>query len=123
MLEAVITAAITLITGLITLGFTYLRKKWINDLENGEYRKAFLLLEAGVNETWEKVGKELKAKAADGKFTSDEREQLRDFAYAEAKRLGVDAGLDISKVIAPKVAAAIIRSIIEGRKRDKSLNS
>ena len=119
MLEAVITVAVTLITGLITLGFTYLRKKWAKDLEREGYWQAVELLEAGINEAWEKIGRDLKEKAVDGKFTPDERQQLRDFAYAEAKQLGKETGINVAKVLAPKAAAAIIRRIVEGRKNGK----
>jgi len=81
------------------------------------YAQAVEALEIGVHEAWERFGREWKRAHEDGKFTPEERAQLRDCARAVAVEVGREKGLDVLRVLGERAISSLVRRIVERRKR------
>lgn len=91
-------------------------KEHCRRLQDERYAKAVEAFEIGVHEAWEKFGRQWKHAHADGKFTDEERAQLRDYARSVAVELGRREGLDVLRIVGERAAACLIRRIVERRK-------
>jgi hypothetical protein len=98
----------------IGLVFFMIRKRLKGE---AAYREAVAALEAGVQGSWDKFGRELKASAKDGKFTEKERERLRDAAKAEALTLVKGPAKDLLLAWGKPYVTSLITRIVERRKR------
>jgi hypothetical protein len=98
---------------------------------DADYTRSVEALEVGVDEAWERFGREWKharVSAAGeessgsngeptGKLTDEEREHLRTVARDVAVEVGRGKGLDVLKVLGVRAIGTLIRRIVERRKR------
>lgn len=84
---------------------------------DAEYARAVEALEVGVDEAWEKFGREWKHARADGKLSEEERGDLRTLAREVAVEVGRDEGLDVLKILGARALKLVIGKIVERRKR------
>ena len=83
---------------------------------DADYAGAVEALEVGVDEAWERFGREWK-RARPGKLTDEEREHLRTVARDVAVEVGREKGLDVLKVLGVRALGTLIKRIVERRKR------
>lgn len=73
---------------------------------------AIRALEAGVNDAWYTVVKDLKSKASDGKLTKEEKANARMVARVKAKEVATGAGKKVLVALGEAGMNAIIEKII-----------
>ena len=91
---------------------------------DADHARAVEALEVGVDEAWERFGREWKharvsasAQAGSGKFSDEEREHLRTVARDVAVEVGRGKGLDVLKVLGVRAIGTLIKGIVARRKR------
>ena len=89
--------------------FVYLLKK---AGDRSSLAAAFRALEAGVNDVWYTVVKDLKKKASDGKLTKEEKANARMVARVKAKEVATGAGRKVLIALGEAGMNAIIEKII-----------
>ena len=92
-----------------------------------DYEAAVGALKVGVDEAWERFGREWKharlsataqaGSGSSGKLTDEEREKLRTVAREVAVEVGREKGLDVLKTVGTHALGTLIRKIVERRKR------
>ncbi len=87
---------------------------------DADYARAVEALEIGVDEAWERFGREWKRARADGKLADDEREHLRTVAREVAVDVGRDEGFDVLKLLGGRALKTLIRKIVARRKNGTS---
>ena len=95
----------TLLTGVITLAgllWSLLRAADLaQHLRRARLRKAVLVLQAAVDETWRTYVQAIKAGRADGKLTAEEARRARELAKARAYALARREGVDLLRELGP----------------------
>jgi hypothetical protein len=92
---------------------------------DADHAGAVEALEVGVDEAWERFGREWKharASSSDeptGKLSDEEREHLRTVARDVAVEVGRGKGLDVLKVIGVRALGTLIKKIVQRRKRGR----
>ena len=87
--------------------------------DNKALAAAVRALEAGVNDAWYTVVKDLKSKAQDGKLTKEEKANARMVARVKAKEVATGAGKKVLIALGEAGMNAIIEKIIR-RVKSKS---
>ncbi len=95
---------------------------WVTGKINGsalgkqlDLQKATDFLSAGVRDTYEFYTKELKAAAADGKLTADERSSARKRAWEFAVSTAKTEGFDLLKHYGPTLGQFMITRIVASK--------
>jgi len=114
--ELFMTVAMVAVPWMVARAFAWWRGE-VERLDDERYSAAVEALEVGVGEAWERFGRAWKAARSDGKFTDDEREQLRTVARDVAVEVGRDSGVDVMAALGRRAISALIRRIVERRKR------
>jgi hypothetical protein len=114
--ELFMTVALVAVPVLVARAFAW----WRGEAERHDderYAAAVEALEVGVHEAWERFGRAWKGAHSDGKLTDDERGRLRTVAREVAVEAGRDAGVDVVAALGKRAIGALIRKIVERRKR------
>lgn len=102
---------------LASLLFGYLMKK---AHDNVAQQEAVSALEAGVQDCWVRYVKSLKKQLGDGKWSDEEKDKARTWAYNEAVGLAKGAGRRLLVSWSKPYVDALISKIVERRKPDKT---
>ncbi len=84
---------------------------------DADHARAVEALEVGVDEAWERFGREWKHARSGNKLTDEEREHLRTVARDVAVEVGRGKGLDVLKVLGVRAIGTLIKGIVARRKR------
>ncbi len=114
--ELFMTVALVAVPVLIARAFAWWRTR-AERAEDERYAQAVEALEVGVQEAWERFGRAWKGAHSDGKLTDDERTRLRTVAREAAVEAGREAGIDVIAALGKRAIGALIRRIVERRKR------
>ena len=99
------------IIGALVFGWLYKKAG-----EKQAYKEAIRALEAGVNDVWYTVVKDLKDKAQDGKLSKDEKANARLVAREKAKEVATKAGKKILASLGTAGMNALMEKIIRRNK-------
>lgn len=73
-------------------------------------------LEVGIHHAWEDLGRALKEKAKDGKYSAEERSDLYDKAVMHARAIAKKEGVSIISELGRYYIPVLVREIINKRK-------
>lgn len=85
------------------------RQRWI---AGWRLDRAVQCLAAGVRETYEEYVRAAQQSNADGKLTSEERDQAMRMALAKAKEYALTQGFDLAKVYAKEFLPVVVERLI-----------
>lgn len=98
--------------------YAWLKKK--AEIKNERINRGLLFVEQGCYEVAKEVGIEMKKAAKDGKFTEEEKRNLREVAKSKAISYAKKEGWDLLTYIAESTIPMLIKKIVDGNKPGKN---